>query len=113
MRVRAYVVEKIDQNLLKQHAVRLHKQDLIERIRTDGKRVRHLLVFQHRAADDFLQNLVLLFQRHLAGGKARYGQQVFRHAHKPLCVALDIFIKTMSTVANTLVSVFRSFTIIR
>ncbi|MBQ3878696.1 MAG: sodium/proton-translocating pyrophosphatase, partial [Oscillospiraceae bacterium] len=28
-------------------------------------------------------------------------------------VALDIFIKTMSTVANTLVSVFRSFTIIR
>ena len=28
-------------------------------------------------------------------------------------VALDIFIKTMSTVANTLVSVFRNFTLIR
>ena len=28
-------------------------------------------------------------------------------------VALDIFIKTMSTVANTLVAVFRNFTLIR
>jgi len=28
-------------------------------------------------------------------------------------VALDIFIKTMSTVANTLVNVFRNFTLIR
>ena len=37
--------------------------------------------------------------------------QAFNHHGR--IVALDIFIKTMSTVANTLVSVFRNITLIR